>query len=129
MDLQIQPGDPAFLYLNELGYSEQRLATMNKSTRLYHDLGLYGDNAIDDMSFLQTKFGVDLSEFDFDSYFPPEFEGRNGIEAFLLSLIPFSGLMMRRRRTYLPITLEMIDQSIRAGRWTEVLPIGSPLKR
>lgn len=118
-DAPIQPGDAIFPYLRALGYSERRIAAMNAGTRLYHDLGIYGDDAIEYMQLLQTKFGVDLSGLDVDRYFPPEFEGRNKLAAFLLTLIPFSGFLLRRRRTYPPLTLAMIDSSLRAKRWTD----------
>ncbi|WP_368501967.1 DUF1493 family protein [Photobacterium sp. 1_MG-2023] len=45
------------------------------STRLYHDLGIYGDEAYEFISILETSFGVDLSSFVFESYFPMEFPG------------------------------------------------------
>lgn len=87
------------------------------NTSLYHDLGMYGDTALENIEQLQEKFGVDLSGFDFDKYFPPEFEGRNRFEAYLITFVPFLGTILRRRRTYASLTLEMINSSIRTKRW------------
>jgi hypothetical protein len=118
-NLPIRQNDMVFRYLKELGYSEQRIARMNGNTRLFHDLGIYGDNALEDFQLLQDKFGVDLSDFDFRKYFPPQFEGRNRLEAFILTSIPFASRIVRSRRTYSPLTLEMIDRALRAKRWVE----------
>jgi hypothetical protein len=118
----IQPDDKVFSYLRKLGYSEQRVAGMNMNTRLFHDLRVYGDSAIEDMQLLAEEFGVDLSDFEFVKYFPPEFEGRNKLETFLISWIPFANRVIRNRRSYAPLTLGMIERSMRAGRWTEQIP-------
>lgn len=122
-DAHLQPDNAVFPYLRALGYSEPRIAAMNASTRLYHDLGIFGDDAIEYMQLLHQRFGVDLSRFDVDRYFPPEFEGRNKLEAFFLTLIPFSGFLLRRRRSYPPLMLAMIDRSIRAKRWMDEPPL------
>jgi hypothetical protein len=78
----IQSDDKVFSYLRKLGYSEQRIAGMSMHTRLFHDLGAYGDSAIEDMQLLEEEFGVDLSGFEFAKYFPPEFEGRSRLGVF-----------------------------------------------
>jgi Protein of unknown function (DUF1493) len=118
-DLSISRDDIVFRYLRELGHSEQHIARMSKDTRLFHDLRIYGDSALEDLEILQERFGVDLSEFEFGKYFPPQFEGSNKLEAFILTSIPFASMIVRRRRTYLPLTLEMINRAIRAKRWVE----------
>jgi Protein of unknown function (DUF1493) len=115
----VQPDDKVFSYLRKLGYSEQRVAGMNMNTRLFHDLGECGDSATEDMELLAEEFGVDLSDFKFAKYFPPEFEGRNTLEAFLISCVPFANRVIRNRRSYAPLTLSMIERSMRAGRWTD----------
>jgi hypothetical protein len=117
--LPVRRDDEVFSYLRELGYSERRIASMSMNTRLFHDLGIYGDSAIEDTQLLLEKFGVDLSGFDFAKYFPPEFEGRNKFEAFLITCVPFLTMVLRKRRVYFPLTLDMIDRSIRAKRWIE----------
>jgi hypothetical protein len=100
---RIQPDDKVFSYLRKLGYSEQRIAGMNINTRLFHDLGAYGDNSLEDIQLLEEEFSVDLTGFEFAKYFPPEFEGRNRFEAFLISCIPFAMRVIRNRRSYAPL--------------------------
>jgi tetratricopeptide (TPR) repeat protein len=80
-------------------------------------VGVYGDSAIEDMQVLAEKFGVNLSNFDFDRYFPPQFEGRNRFEMVLINSLPFVSKIVRDRREYLPVTLAMIDQSLREKTW------------
>src|ERR1700753_1279340 len=103
----IQPDDAVYSYLNALGYSERKIARWTMETRLYHDLGLYGDGAIEDMEFLAERFNVDMSNFAFVAYFPPQFEGRNWIEVQLFNSIPLLHRILRGRRAYRPLTLRM----------------------
>jgi hypothetical protein len=116
----IQPDDPVYSYLNALGYSERKIACWTMETRLYHDLGRYGDSAIEDMEFLAARFSVDMSNFVFDYYFPPEFEGRNRIEAVLFNSIPFLHRKLRGRREYRPLAMRMIDEAMKVGRWQDI---------
>ena len=115
----IQPDDAVYSYLNALGYSERKIARWTMETRLYHDLGLYGDGAIEDMEFLAERFSVDMSNFVFDYYFPPQFEGRNWAEYELFNSIPFLHRILRGRRSYRELTLRMIDEAMKVGRWQD----------
>lgn len=63
-------------YLRVVGVSEKRIARLNLETRLYHDLGFYGDVAEGYMEVLMDHFHVDLRGFDFYKYFPPEITGK-----------------------------------------------------
>lgn len=104
-------------YLEHCGLSKSKIAQCSRSTRMYHDLGLYGDIAEACMEVLAERYQVDLRGFEFDKYFPPEFPGKNMLTGFLFQIIPFAGHMARRRWVYLPLTLGMIERSIRSGRW------------
>jgi hypothetical protein len=57
----IQTGDKVYAYLKELGYPERKIANWSMETRMYHDLGLYGDSAIEDVELLTGRFCVDMS--------------------------------------------------------------------
>jgi hypothetical protein len=116
----IQTGDKVYTYLKELGYPERRIADWSMETRMYHDLGLYGDSAIEDVEFLAGRFCVDMSNFVFDDYFPPQFEGRNRFEAVIFNSIPFLHRILRGRKTYRPLTLRMIDEAMKVGRWQNI---------
>jgi hypothetical protein len=104
-------------YLKYCGLSKRKIAECRGSTRMYHDLGLYGDIAEAYMEVLADHYHVDLSGFEFDKFFPPEFAGKNSFLAMLLSIIPFAGYVARQRDEWLPLTLERVDQAIHSKRW------------
>jgi hypothetical protein len=92
-------------YLERCGLSKRKIAQCNGGTRMYHDLGLYGDIAEAYMEELNDHYHVDLSDFEFHKFFPPEFAGKNALVAALLSILPFGGYVARQRGEYLPLTL------------------------
>jgi hypothetical protein len=107
-------------YLKRCGLSERKIARCNGQTRMYHDLGLYGDIAEACMEELSRHYQVDLSGFEFDKFFPPEFAGKNGFLGALLSILPFAGYVARQRNEYLPLTLRMMDKVMHAKQWRAV---------
>jgi len=107
-------------YLKRCGTSESIIAQCNGSTRMYHDLGLYGDIAEAYLGVLANCYHVDMSGFEFEKYFPLEFAGRNKLSRVLLWFVPFAARVARRRGEYVPLTLDMIDRTIRAKRWCTV---------
>ena len=93
-------------FLRRAGFSEQQIASMSPETRLYHDLGLDGDNLFDTMALLQLDFGVDLSGLEWSRYAPSEGEK--------LSWMWYWRLLQRVFGTpkpqYRPLTLQMIRE-------------------
>jgi hypothetical protein len=87
---------------------------------MYHDLGLYGDIAEAYMEELTVHYHVDLSGFEFDKFFPPEFAGKNALLSALSSILPFAGYVARQRGEYSPLTLTMMESVMRAKRWRVV---------
>ncbi|MGM4896965.1 DUF1493 family protein [Tardiphaga sp. 839_C3_N1_4] len=117
-DSPLDPDGNVTRFLIAAGYRAHELAPLHMGTRLFHDLGLYGDSSDDVMAMLQNKFGIDLSDFPFDRYFPPEFEGKTRFQAFLLNLrMPLQSRLIRDRTKFEPLTLQQIDDAMRAGRW------------
>jgi len=104
-------------YLKHCGLSKRKIARCSGSTRMYHDLGLYGDDAEIFMEVLADHYHVDLSGFEFEKFFPPEFPGKSGLTYGLFSLIPFSSYISRLRGEWQPLTLERIDRAILSKRW------------
>lgn len=104
-------------YLKRCGLSESKIAQCSISTRMYHDLGLYGDIAEADMGVLADYYLVDLSGFEFDKFFPPEFAGKSPLARVLHWIVPFYGKLVRGNGKYLPLTLEMIERAMRTKRW------------
>lgn len=104
-------------YLKHCGLSESEIAQCSGSTRIYHDLGIYGDIAEAYMEVLAGRYHVDLSGFEFEKFFPHEFAGESALTRALLWILPFAGKAARQRNEYLPLTLERIDRAIRSKRW------------
>lgn len=100
-------------YLKFCGLSKAELERCNPGTRLFHDLGLYGDIADAYIETLAKRHSVDISKFEFPKYFPPEFLGNSFAERMLYWLVPFVGRYKRARMEYRPLTLEMIAKAIR----------------
>ncbi len=100
----------------EAGYSESARSKCTLDTRLYHDLRMYGDEAHYCLKTLSERFGVDLSGFDFDEYFPPEWPGDNWAERIIRWMVPGLG-KPRPASQYKPITLAAIEKAIEIGRW------------
>lgn len=107
-------------YLKHCGLPEKRIAQCCGGTRTYHDLGLYGDIAEAYIEVLAEHHRVDLSGFKFEKFFPPEFAGNSMLTRAVLWIAPFASRAARQRGEYLPLTLEMIDNVIRAKRWVAV---------
>lgn len=87
-------------------------------TRLYHDLGIRGDEAWAYLETLKRDFDVDLTEFDFEVYFPAEFPGETFLEQVFGWLFPWTRKGLAPE-SFAPLTLRMIDRAIDRGRWSE----------
>jgi hypothetical protein len=111
-------------YLKRCGLSRRKIAQCSRETRMYHDLGLYGDIAEAYMEELVDHYHVDLSGFEFDKFFPPEFAGKNRLIGGLLSIVPFANYVARQRDEYLPLTLRMIERVMRTKQWHSSVPEG-----
>lgn len=104
-------------YLELCGMPRRVVARCKSETRMYHDLGIYGDIAEAYIDVLGSKYSVDLAGFEFDKFFPPEVLGRSLLANVFFSFVPFSGQIVRRRGQWLPLTLGRIDSAIRLKRW------------
>lgn len=77
---------------------------MTESTRLYYDLNLYGDDAVEFLDRFMVRFSVDMSEFRFADYFPSEGDW------ILPSILRF--LMGKSQPTYRSLTLSDLQLAI-----------------
>lgn len=110
--------EPIRQFLLQCGESSEKISTCNMETRLYHDLGIYGEIAEDCLEVLHTEFHVDLSNFDFELHFPSEWAQPNSrLEKILFRIFPGIDRLLRERKNYAPITLAMIDRAIRDRKW------------
>lgn len=53
-------------------YTGQTKIPLNRSTRLYQDLKIDGDDAFELLKDFSSKYNVDMSDFKFNEYFSPE---------------------------------------------------------
>lgn len=104
-------------YLELCGLSSAQMSKCDANTRLWQNLGLYGEEAEAYMEVLAREYGVNMEEFEFPRFFPSEFAGKNTFIKFIISSIPFLGTYMRSSKSYHPITLSMIASAIEAKRW------------
>jgi hypothetical protein len=76
-------------YFKICGHSAQQIESYGMGTRIFHDLGIYGEIAEDHMVTLANDFGVDLSAFVFEDYFPNEFAGQTTLQTWLFWVFPW----------------------------------------
>ena len=77
--------------------------------RLYHDLKLTGDDAVELLEALHAKFGTAFTDFQFAEYFPNEGEAAvDGVERLL-------GFAEPRK----PLTIGHLSEVVRRGAWFE----------
>jgi hypothetical protein len=107
-------------YLKDCGEREKRIEACHMDTRLFHDLGIYGEAAEDYIDVLVNQYNVDMTGFDFARYFPPEFAGKTMLTRALIWTFPYIWKLFSPRdegSDFLPLTLEMIEQAIHQKRW------------
>ncbi len=103
-------------YLAKCGVAKRIINRCTLETRLYHDLGIYGDIAEAFMEVLADSYKVDVEDFSFYKYFPAEFDGNSWLARFLTTYIPWGKRVYRSRHVYAPLTLKMVLEAIRSGK-------------
>lgn len=117
-------GELTSAYLKRCGYPVVQIGSWTSETRLLQDLGLCGDDVLDDFKILKDEFGVDLSGFELKRYFPSELS----MEAFLLAIRPLlrvvglQSVVARIHKRYPEVTLGMIESVIRQKTWFAASP-------
>jgi hypothetical protein len=99
-------------FLKQYGLSRRRMERCSRATKLWHDLGEYGEAAEDIIEEFSEAFHVDLSGFDFHKYFPSEWISDSLIISNLARMVPFLEYFIRMRGEYAPLTLGMLDDAI-----------------
>jgi len=110
--------DSLVALLKNSGLSDQALRRSSLDTRVYHDLGFYGDPAwwfVEELGKL-----IDMSKFNFDHYFPPECYGESFVAGIAYGMVPFANWLRRRNGRYAPLSMRMIARCIENGSWDEV---------
>lgn len=103
-------------FIDECGLNKYYSGESDLSVRFYHDLNIYGDIAESCIETLRDNYNVDVSQFNFYDYFPPEFAGESLFQRIVLSLLPFLRVIFEEKREYLPFTFHMINEAIIIGK-------------
>jgi acyl carrier protein len=93
-----------------------RPTRLTQRTRLFHDLGMDGDDAVEFFEAFACEFDVDLSGMEWNRHFGPE--GGCGCVP-PLALI---GMLVRRRlhEPMVPITLADLARAVSTGQWPDL---------
>lgn len=119
MDQAKPVGELTSAYLKKCRYPAAKIGSWASETRLLHDLGLCGDDVLDEFKILQDEFGIDLSDFEFKRYFPSEFS----MDAYfitirrLLRAVGLGKIVDRIYDKYREVSLGMIESTIRQRKW------------
>jgi hypothetical protein len=92
-------------YLRLCGYSIREIARWTSTTRLLHDLNIYGDKADDDLEVMRDECGVSFENFQFSRYFPEEFSLHAHVPGYrgLLRAVGAGRIITRVYATYDPL--------------------------
>lgn len=104
--------------LYEAGERRRRVSSAVLESRLFHDLGMYGDIAEAYLEFLREQYEVSTDNFHFDDYFPQEFIGKNWLERILFWIWPVDRKKFNAS-LFLPLTLRDVATAIEEGHWSE----------
>lgn len=94
---------------------------MSAATTLQIDLGLDGDSLEELVKELESRFSVNLSNFDFNLYGTPEavlltrYWPHNLLKTWFQKF--FASKPSMARRTKQPITLDMIERTLQSRQW------------
>jgi hypothetical protein len=111
-------------YLSACGLPQKTVAHCTRSTRLFHDLNIYGEVAETCIDTLTSKYGVDLKDFVFEKYFPEEFSSGSAFKSFLVWIIPLAKQYMHNHSKYEEINIEMIERALHTKRWPCAQSVG-----
>lgn len=90
--------------LEEFGIEKEEI---NQNTRLYHDLGIYGDDADEFLEQYTRMFNVKVINFKFSDYFPSE---GNLISSLIVRLIFF-----KSQKKFKELTIGDLIDGIKKG--------------
>jgi|MudIll2142460700_1097286.scaffolds.fasta_scaffold269067_2 acyl carrier protein len=86
---------------------------LSEDTRLLHDLGMDGTDAVEFMEAFSGEFDVDMSKLEFDRHFGPEV----GIGLIDLFHFLYSRLFGKDLLGVIPITLRDLVSAAKAKKW------------
>ena|SRR5690606_40009680 len=75
------------------------------SESLYHDIGIYGDDALEFFQYIENEYGVDFTEIRLSDYVPSEGDAK---------LIPY---FRKRDKRFKRLPISQILKIAEAGKW------------
>jgi len=93
--------------IKAIKYLVEKKICLTKNTRIYHDLGITGDDMYELLENIQNKFGTSFEKFDFIEYCP------NDLDAFIDYIIFKIGLGGK----WTPFTVGHLIQVVKSGSW------------
>lgn len=84
-------------------------------SRILHDLGISGDDAVELLTAFAREFNVNLSEFPFDQYFPDE--ASFSFRSLWTWLLKLAGRRVSEMDAWRPITVADLERAAELGRW------------
>jgi hypothetical protein len=102
-------------------FGQKPNSSLDMKSRLYHDIGIYGDMALFLLEQLQDE-GINMQEFNFDDYFPREFIGSNILSNFYYLIFPAQRHKYFSERNFKEFTLQMLDRLLIKRVWTDQNP-------
>lgn len=106
-------------YLRLCGYSSREIARWISTTRLLHDLNVYGNQAEDDLEVMRDECGVSFAHFEFSRYFPEEFSLHAHLLGYrgLLRAVGAGRVVARVYASYNPLMFDDIEVALSQGHW------------
>ena len=101
------------VFLSEAGLSSFASQTGAMTKKIYHDLGVYGEEAEFLIELLEDRFDVDTAEFVFDDFFPREFFGNSLLVGSFCAIFPFLRSRLEASQVYRELTLADVKRAIR----------------
>ncbi len=116
-DRTVGPSTEAYLRL--CGYSSREINQWTSTTRLLHDLNIYGDQAEDDLEVMRDECGVSFENFEFSRYFPEEFSLHAHLLGYrsLLRAVGAGRVVARVYAAYDPLIFNDIETALSRGHW------------
>jgi hypothetical protein len=104
-------GQLTISFLEAARYKADEIARMSPATGLQSDLKLDGDDLIEVLELLASKFGIDMSRFRLEDY--GHDEGFHLSPLRLLDRLRGTDVLAGKK----VITLATIEESLKLGRW------------
>jgi hypothetical protein len=104
---------PLQRFLTSYGYPLEKVASFERSTRLYHDLGWQDDSLDEDVLAIMRHFNVRFPTTRVGPYYP----GMRTWDGFVTTSFGWTAYGHRIKEKYKPLTFGMIEDAIAKGVW------------